>query len=208
MNKLSTDVIIPPRMKHLPLDRRGYPVPENVYVDNDGRPHFTINLEGKRIRSLMTDHCPICGGTLLRGRWFIGGPGSALHPAGVYFDPPMHDECAHYALTVCPWLAAPNYERRIDDKTLKPDDPNRLTLWDPTVIPTRPAVFVALMSVSQTILSNGPAPVVRPSRPYRKIEYWLAGKRLPDAEGEAIAQRGLAEVTKIAEAQHAERSNG
>lgn len=195
------DVPIPLRMRDLPRDHRGFPVPINVYVDGDGRPHFTVNLEGKRVKCLMDDLCSICGKSLLRGRWFVGGPASAFHPQGAYNDPPMHDECAHYALQVCPWLAAPNYARRIDNKTLKPDDLNRLNLHDPTMIPNRPKVFVALMAVGQMIFADAMVPSVRPKKPFRKVEYWVAGKQVDWAEGEALAADSFREVKAYLEQQ-------
>ena len=68
------------RMAHLALDRRGFPIPPSVYIDTNGRPrHFTINDEPKRQALIATDRCPLCGGKLLRGRWFVGGPQSAFH---------------------------------------------------------------------------------------------------------------------------------
>src|SRR5215472_13925800 len=96
---------VPSRMAHLPLDPRGYPIPANVYRDAQGRPHFTINDDRKRLEQLRRDACPICDQSLYIGRWFVGGPLSAFHPNGAYIDLPMHHECATYALQVCPYLA-------------------------------------------------------------------------------------------------------
>jgi len=191
---------IPERMKALPLDRRGYPVPVTVYTDADGEAHFSINVEHKRALCMRDDLCPICGGMLLRGRWFVGGPASAFHERGAYVDPPMHDECAHYALKVCPWLAAPNYARRIDDRGLKPSDKTRLALTDPTTIPNRPIVFVAIMTVGQIInFEPNLYPTIIPKRPYRKIEYWKTGLMLDPTEGELLAKAGVEEAMRIAE---------
>jgi hypothetical protein len=193
MKKLITDVPVPWRMAHLPLDGRGYPIPYTVLV-KDGRPHFTINVEERRLRCLASNLCPICGLRLLRGRWFVGGPLSAIHRDGAYNDPPMHDECAHYALQVCPWLAAPSYSRRIEDATLKPESRGGLLLHDPTTIPTRPLAFVAVMTVGQKVLAGAGGPVVKPSRPYRKIEFWREGVQLDPAEGLTLAERSINEA--------------
>ena len=169
-------VPIPERMQHLKLDRRGYPVPVAVYHDSDGRPHFTINDEAQRQRLIAGDRCPICGGKLLRGRWFVGGPQSAFHVHGAYIDPPMHNECAHYALQVCPYLAAPNYDRRIEDKTLPPGSQQPI-LVDPTMIPERPDYFVAVMATGQRPVLDemGFVKYLRPTRPYSRIEFWRHG---------------------------------
>jgi hypothetical protein len=170
---------IPDRMKHLDIDPRGYPIPWTVFRDNDGRPHFTVNDEMKRIQCLEKDLCPICKGPLLRGRWFFGGPASAFHPDGAYMDPPLHHECMTYAAQVCPYLANPSYLKRIDAKTIDPDKigGNRVFI-DPTQIPTRPSFFVGVMAIGQTI-SNG---YVKPKRPYRALEIWRNGNRITEKD--------------------------
>ncbi|MGH6988400.1 MAG: hypothetical protein ACREE3_00775, partial [Stellaceae bacterium] len=55
----------------------------------------------------------ICGKRMHGGFWFVGGLRCFLHEHGAFFDPPMHLECAEYALQVCPFLAASKYIRRV-----------------------------------------------------------------------------------------------
>src|SRR5262245_64789126 len=98
MKPLPNIVPVPARMLGLRARPAGYVVPWTVFRDSSGRPHFTINDEEKRQHVLALDCCPICSGKLLRGRWFVGGPRSAFDLAGAYIDPPMHMECARYAL--------------------------------------------------------------------------------------------------------------
>jgi hypothetical protein len=187
---------IPERMAHLERDRRGYPIPEAVYRDQAGRPHFAVNDEVIRQRHLERELCPICGGKLHRGRWFVGGPLSAFSESGLYIDPPMHAECARYALQACPYLAAPNYsqDKRIDAATLPVDDPNVIVM-DPTMIPERPEVFVAVMSIGQRLqmgdLPNGGRWIryVAPVRPVRRAEFWRHGLLLDQRLGQEIAAR-------------------
>ena len=57
---------IPTRMAHLPRDHRGYPVPWAVFTDSNGRAHFQINDDRKRVHCLTHDCCPICGKKLSR----------------------------------------------------------------------------------------------------------------------------------------------
>lgn len=181
---------IPARMRHLPRDHRGYPIPVNVYRDRQGGPHFTINDEPTRRRQIAEDRCPICDGRLLRGRWFVGGPLSAFHPDGAYNDLPMHGECAHYALQVCPYLAMPSYTRRIDAATLKRVDPasrGDVLFVDPTMIPPRPIVFVAAMAIAQTTTST----TIIPHRPWRRIEFWQNGICLSPTEGARLVRTAL-----------------
>jgi hypothetical protein len=99
----------------------------------------------------------------------------------------MHDECAHYALRVCPYLAAPNYGKRIDDRTLREA---QLVMIDDTMIPERPALFVAVLAKTAIMTPRG---YLVPSQPYLRVEYWLHGEQLSAAEGGAMADQVMAE---------------
>ena len=179
------DASIPDRMKHLERDPRGYPIPWGVYRDGNGRPHFQINHEARRGRAMRDDLCPMCGKPLWRGRWFVGGPMAAFHPLGAYADPPMHAECARYALAVCPYLAAPHYGRRIDDKTLKGGHAAPLLAdWTMVGIGRRPEVFVCAMATGQKI-TPGTFNII-PRRPFVRVEYWQRGRQLAQQEGEEL----------------------
>lgn len=184
---------IPPQMQHLPKDRRGYPIPVGVLIDDDGRPHFTVNDELKRQQTIRRNLCAICGKKLLKVRWLVGGPGSAFHYRGSYIDPPMHEACAKYALTVCPYLAAPSYSKRIDDRTVDPAKiPGTVIFNDPTMMDHRPAVFVLAMTVGQGLIMEGDfVRYIVPRRPLRKVEYWQGGQRIPDEQGALLAQQFL-----------------
>ena len=191
------DVPLPERMQALEKDQRGLPIPFIVQRDaQTGRPYFTINNEAKVEACRKHDLCAICGHKLLRGRWFVGGPASAFHENGCYIDTPTHDDCCHHALRVCPYLAAPKYTGRLDDQLFDYEaNPGVLALTNPTMIPERPRLFVALMAVGQKIIKAGPGRVyVKPLQPYRKIEYWRAGERVPDDEGYVITADVLAGI--------------
>jgi hypothetical protein len=179
-------VQLPERMQKLDRDPRGYPIFYMAYRDKHGRPHFTINDEVKRQHVIKHDLCSICGEKLLRGRWFVGGEKSAFHERGCYLDPPMHAECVHYALRVCPYMSAPNWSRYIEDSTLAPDD-NLATCLDPAMSDKRPDVFVAVLARGQRKMMgemvDGPIKVpfvqyLKPLRPYIKVELWRRGERI------------------------------
>ena len=178
---------IPKRMRRLPRDARGYPVPFVVFRDADGKAHFTINDIERVSLCLAQLLCAICGERLIAGQyWFVGGPLSALHERGAYNDTPMHRECAHYALKVCPYLALRSYSGRVEGRTLTKPTP----ILEQTMMPERPDVFVCLKAGKFTV---GADRTVRPARPYKRIEYWRDGAQIPAALGEAIAQRVLAQ---------------
>lgn len=173
---------IPPRMRHLDVDPRGYAIPWLVMRDRNGRAQFTINDEIKRERALRHDLCPVCGTKLFRGRWFVGGPGSAFHPDGAFIDTPMHAECKDYSMTVCPYLSVKHYDRRIDDRLLDAREKGIIAI-DPTLDPARPKLFVALMTIGQRRVYEGSLPnYVLPKRPYSRVEFWLQGKIISEAE--------------------------
>lgn len=194
------NVPLPERMKHLPRDRRGYPIPVTVMRDRDNMPHFTINDESIRHKVILNDLCPICGGKLLRGRWSVGGPASAFHEHGAYYDPPGHYECLAYALQVCPYLAVPSYGKRIDTGTLK-DPQTYPIMFDVTQIAERPDPFVMVMHIGQKVhFEFGLPRSIRPNRPYRRVEYWSNGVKLEDEEGQARAMAYLEEAAPRYEA--------
>jgi hypothetical protein len=160
-------------MTHLERDERGYPIPYIVFRDSDNKPHFTINDARKVQRCKTADVCAICGKGLFRGRWFVGGPESALHPNGAYIDPPLHHECMQFALQTCPYLISVKYQKRIEGATLDPAKAlDVIGLQDNTMIPGRPQIFVGVMAIGQGYTPNG---YIVPNRPYRKMEFWRNG---------------------------------
>jgi len=184
---------IPDRMKHL-RTVRDIAVPYGVVIGNDGTPHFSINDERVRIQSIRRDLCAICGTKLFRGRWLVGGPLAAFHPDGAFVDPPMHHECSHYALCVCPYLAAPQYVREVGlTKVAAKRDtfPDKIIMVDTTMMPGRPFgdLFVALMTTSRlTVFQNFN---VKPKPPYQTVEYWRRGQQIDAAEGAQIVADAL-----------------
>lgn len=155
-----------------------------VFRDKEGRPHFTVNNESERFMMIMDRRCSICGDALLPEFWFVGGPLSAFMPQGVYNDPPMHRDCLHFAMRVCPYMLMPKYGKRIDAKTIKDDsriyiDPNQIG-YD-----SRPVFFVAVCTTDFENSSHGrditSAFHMIPARPYRRVEFWQDGKMFPEA---------------------------
>jgi hypothetical protein len=87
----------------------------------------------------------------------------------------MHRQCAHYALMVCPYLAAPNYSRRIDSCTMSAEERAKIpVLIDNTMDRKRPALFVCAMAHRMT------------------AEFWRHGERLMHEAGLFIARNELA----------------
>lgn len=190
-------VAIPERMRHLKVDKHGYAIPYGVVVDKDGTVHFAINDEPTRIRSITDNLCSMCGTKLFRGRWLVGGALSAFHADGAFIDPPMHSECAHYALVVCPYLAAPRWTREVGIAKARARAAalaTNMVLIDNTMMPGRPSgeMFIALMTTRKidVIAENFN---VKPRPPYQFVEYWRHGKRLSDDEGKQLVATAISE---------------
>jgi hypothetical protein len=181
-------MLIPKRMRGLARDERGRPIPATVWYDGEGQPQFTINDSTVVARLLREDRCGICGMQLLRVRWFVGGPLSAFHPQGAYFDLPMHRNCMHYALRVCPYLAAPNYAKRIDIRKVR--GPSQVFI-DPSMIAERPAIFVAVGTDGQRVSIKPNLSRLFPKRPYVGVEYWQHGRQLSVHEGNRFVVEAL-----------------
>jgi hypothetical protein len=101
----------------------------------------------------------------------------------------MHDECAHYALLVCPWLAAPKFSRLEAKHVRKRGNVGeRFVLIDHTQIPERPLTFVAVMTIGNKVTAQGMSTNFVPNRPFRKTEFWRHGVQLPLEEGAKLAK--------------------
>jgi len=195
-------VPIPDRMKHLPVDKRGYPIPVVVAVNNDGEPLFTINDTDKVFENVKIGGCSICGDPINQGEMcFVGGPGSAFHPQGCYSDGPNHRECARYAMMVCPYLAAPKYVRRIDAGKMAANS-KFSALLDTTVMPERPDIFVLLVSDSYGLdFPFGPGAKYMPysdtaNRRMNDYEVWRHGEEIVDEEeGLTLIRAAMEQLT-------------
>lgn len=192
----------PARMRWLKKDPRGFPIPCNVFIDSDGRPHFTVTDAAKALQLFADKKCQICG-TMLQGAndrflWFVGGPKAAFHAHGAYFDGPMHHACATYALQVCPWLSAPRYTKRIDDATVNPDKLDDVAITDIAGLsggevqedPERPALYVLTATTDAMVHPEHRIHIAK--RPWERIEYWRHGSKIEPAAAVEIMTSTLA----------------
>jgi hypothetical protein len=100
---------LPDRMKPLPVDQRGYPVPWFV-TWIDGVPDFRVITPEKVWMAHRIELCWVCGQP--RGRYmaFVIGPMCSINR--VSSEPPSHRDCAIYSAVHCPFLTKPNMHRR------------------------------------------------------------------------------------------------
>jgi hypothetical protein len=171
-------MILPRRMNHLRRDKRGFPIPYTVMCGQDGQPYFTVNDSAKQHECAKERRCSVCGKRIQGLQWFVGGPLSAFHPEGAYMDNALDEECARFALQTCPYLAARNYVHRIDTAAMADEDlAANYILMDPTILPDRPKVFVAVACRAYDFTIEGIVGTLhmKPRKPYAKIEFWLHG---------------------------------
>ncbi len=93
---------IPARLARRPRDRRGYVIPFAQFIDKSGEPQFKIMDDELVTRCLNYRLCGLCGEQMGRHVFFIGGDLCVAN--GFFYDPPMHKECAEYALRTCPHI--------------------------------------------------------------------------------------------------------
>ena len=171
-------VEIPKTMRTLERDKRGYPIPFIVFRDKTGVPQFTINDTNAVSTCVQKRICAICGKKLTHQQyWLVGGSRCFMHEHGAFLDPPLHQECAEYALQVCPFLAAPSYAKRIDDKKLKPENrPDGMILVKHgNMLPDQPERFGLGMTSSMEIISKRAGYLFIPKK-WEYVEFWKSGK--------------------------------
>lgn len=100
---------LPPSMAHLPIDRRGYPVPFFVAMI-DGEPDHRVVERGAVAQCVNRNLCWLCGRRLSMFKTFVLGPMCGVNR--VSGEPPSHLECARYAAQACPFMTRPQAKRR------------------------------------------------------------------------------------------------
>jgi hypothetical protein len=125
-HKLRDD--LPPlteRIKKLPVDKRGYPIPAFVQwieivdgkpkavPDGQGEPDFRVVKMSHLHACYLEDLCWVCGEKLGQYRAYVIGPMCAVNRNSA--EPPSHVECAEWSAKACPFLTKPNMRRREDE---------------------------------------------------------------------------------------------
>jgi hypothetical protein len=104
---------LPAKMRRLPVDRRGFPVPWFVKW-LDGEPVFPAMDGDRMVRAIRQGRCWVCGGELGRLSAFVIGPMCAINLTSA--EPPSHLECARFSARNCPFLANPRMRRVPSEK--------------------------------------------------------------------------------------------
>src|SRR5215472_18265998 len=91
---------LPERMRRLPVDDRGYPIPQFV-SRLDGKRDFRVVSLDHLAKCIREDVCWVCGEPLEELKVFVTGPISAIRD--INNEPPSHPECAEFAACACPF---------------------------------------------------------------------------------------------------------
>lgn len=106
---------LPERMRKLPLDDRGFPVPWFVQFF-EGKPDFRVMNHENFVKAVKQKRCWVCGDPLGRNMAFVAGPMCGINRTSA--EPPAHLECAIFSAKGCPFLSRPKMRR--NEKDLPP----------------------------------------------------------------------------------------
>lgn len=167
------EIPIPRRMLQCRRDHRGYPIPFLMIPDSQ----ITIDMH-KMMLCAMKKLCMICGKKLDNKKWFIAGITTSQNR--LFVDPAMHEECARYALRVCPFLSNSDmkYRKKYDENTIPYADPNYVRKGrSPTQV---------LMQTSGYKIVGWRGQVYVLANRWRYLEHWQDGKQVDTPPGYSV----------------------
>lgn len=185
---------LPVRLRRLPVDDRGYPVPWFVaWVD--GKPEFRAADGDKWTRAVRERRCWVCGDILGTHLTFVIGPMCGLNRTTS--EPACHLECAEWSARNCPFLSRPQMARREDDVI----NTEALHAQDPGAIPRNPGVTLLWTTKRYSFFDNGHGKkLIRIGDPER-LQWFAHGRAATRAEVAASVESGLPALLAIAEEQ-------
>lgn len=166
----------PPGLARRPRDRRGYPITFITWINPEtGVPDFRVTDAERLAMVLRRRLCGLCGVPLGGNVFFIGGPLSV--ESGAFTDPPMHRECARYALRVCPFLAVPK-GRYSDPAIVAKKVPSAIRLeCDEAVVAGKPTRFALLHTKRYRFEGNGRSGFrMFAALPWLDVQWWKDGE--------------------------------
>lgn len=190
LNQRIRHIELPERMRNLPIDDNGFPIPYFVpYID--GKPEFR-GFDGEKL-AICVRHkrCWLCGQPLGQFVAFTIGPMCSVTKTSA--EPPSHYDCSRYAVSACPFLSQPRMRRNENDM---PED--RLP---PAGIMLRRNPGVALIWVTRSYApfkADGGVLFNVGSMPER-VEFYAEGRPATRAEVMASIDSGMPLLREIAE---------
>lgn len=190
--------LLPMRLRKLPIDARGYPVPWFVaWVDGpDGPgtlPEFRAMDAAKFRRAVKERLCWVCGEPL--GRWLAFPIGPMCAITRTISEPPSHLECAEWSVRNCPFLSQPKMVRRETDL---PADAKEAAGHG---IKRNPGVMCLWVTRGYELFSDGKGGTLITIGAPDRVMWWCEGRAATRAEVEASVTSGLPILVNDAKAQ-------
>jgi hypothetical protein len=180
---------LPLRMRKLPIDERGYPVPWFVaWVDGpegpETVPEFRAMDARKFRRAIQARVCWVCGEPL--GRWLAFPIGAMCVVTRAISEPPCHLDCAEWSIKNCPFLNNPRAVR--DELTDKPP-----TARDPAGfgIKRNPGVACLWVTREYEVFHDGRGGALITIGKPDTITWWRERRRATRAEVDEALASGL-----------------
>lgn len=196
-NKIDLSTL-PSRMRELPIDERGYPVPWFV-AWHDGKPEFRAMDPMKFVNAIKKKLCWVCGGRLGVNLCFVAGPMCGINRTSS--EPPSHLECARWSAKNCPFLSNPRMVRREDEEI------NNQQLRDNAAgfaITRNPGVAMLWITReyevfnTQEVKGNPNAGYLIQMGEADCVEWWACGRKATRGEVQASIEGGLPNIEAIA----------
>jgi len=182
-------VPLPARMRHLPIDRRGYPVP--AFVEwIEGQPDFRVMSQKHFARCVRHGACWICGDRLGQHKTFVIGPMCGINRVSA--EPPCHADCAAFAAIACPFMARPQAKRR------KANLPQEVYTLDGH-IERNPGLSLLWTTRSYRLMQHGPGFLFLLGEP-TSISFWAHGRAAKRPEVDHAIETGLPTLYEAAKA--------
>ena len=183
---------LPPRIKRLPKDYRGYPIPKFVQWIRDGKPaadrtspaaepDFRYADPGFRARAFRQGLCWVCGDRLGVHRVYSIGPMCVINRTTM--EPPSHRECAEFAAKACPFLLRPRMRRL----PFEADEERHVA---GTMIERNPGCVCLYETSEATKFSDGKGGWLIRLGPPDRVDWWAEGRRATRAEIQASIDSG------------------
>jgi hypothetical protein len=190
---------MPARMKRLPLDERGYPVPRFVEFLKDGnrvereepgaKPDFRYADFEFRWRAFHNGWCWLCGERIGVHRVYVIGPMCLINRTTM--EPACHRDCAEFAAKACPFLVRPRQKRNVKGLDEAASAPG-------IAIQRNPGCVCLYETKEAKAFNDGAGGwLIRLGEPAR-VDWWAEGRRATRAEIEASIDSGYPLLEKEA----------
>lgn len=166
---------LPNRMKYLPVDERGYPVP--WFVDwADGKPEFRAMNPRKWIHAVRFKRCWVCGEALGRYLCFVAGPMCGI--SRTTSEPPTHLDCGRWSARNCPFLNNPDAIRRVDETVSAATEENSAGF----ALMRNPGVTMLYIAKDYSLFDDGKGKPLIHMGELDSIEWYAEGRNATRAE--------------------------